>query len=97
MGHGREDRTQRHDALHPTARGDVQEQGGVGAPPPLGLQASKQQQPRTARGWLPEPERMPRPADGALPRGGQAYDRPDLGKLNNHQLKAAGFKSFRRT
>jgi hypothetical protein len=29
MGHGREDRAQRHDPLHPAARGDVQEQGGV--------------------------------------------------------------------
>ena len=58
MGHSREDRAQRHDALYATARGDVQEQGGVGAPPPLGLQAPKEKQPRAALGRLPEPERL---------------------------------------
>jgi len=81
MGYSREDRAQRHDPLHPAARGDVQEQGGVGAPPPLGLQTPKQEQPRAARGRLPGPERIPRPADDALPLGGQAHDRPDLRKI----------------
>jgi hypothetical protein len=41
MRHGREDRAQRHDALYPTACGHVQEQGRVGAPPQLGLDAAK--------------------------------------------------------
>ena len=82
MGHGREDRAQRHDALHPTARGHVQEQGRVRAPPLLGLDAAKQQQPCTAIGWLPGPKRDPRPADRALPLGAQAHNGPDRGKVD---------------
>ena len=82
MRHGLEDRTQRHDALHPTARGHVQEQGRVRAPPQLGLDAAKQQQPCPTIGGLPGPKRDPRPADRALPLGAQAHDRPDRGKVD---------------
>ena len=82
MRHGREDRAQRHDPLYPTARGHVQEQGRVRAPPQLGLDTAKKQQPCTAIGWLPGPKRDPRPADRALPLGAQAHDRPERGKVD---------------
>ena len=82
MRHGREDRPQRHDPLHPALRGDLQEQGGVGAPPPLGLHAPKQEQPRTALGGAPGPKRAARPADAALSLGVQAHHGSDSGKVN---------------
>jgi hypothetical protein len=82
MRHGREDRPPRHEPLHPTARGHVQEQGRVRAPPLLGLDATKEEQPRTTRGRLPGPQRAPRPAEGALPRGAQAHDGPERGKVD---------------
>ena len=62
-------------------RGDIEKRGSVGPPSPLGLHAPKQEQPRMALGRLPGPERTPRPANDALPLGGQAHDRPDLGKI----------------
>ena len=96
MGDGFEDRAQRHDPLHATARGDVQQQGGVGAPPPLGLDAAKQQEPGTALGWLPGPQRDPRPADRALPRGVQAHDRPDRGKVDERLRVDRGERRGRR-
>jgi len=68
--------------LHAAARGNVQEQSRVRAPPLLGLDAAKKQQPCTTIGWLPGPKRDPRPADGALPLGAEAYDRPECGKVD---------------
>src|SRR5262249_3368211 len=82
MGDRLEDRAERHDPLHAAARRDVEEQGGVGAPAPLGPDATKEEQPCPTRRGLPGPQRDARPTDGALPRGTQADDRPMRGKVD---------------
>ena len=69
-------------ALPISARGHVQEQGRVRAPPQLGLDTAKHQQPCPALGGLPGPKRDPRPADRALPLGAEAHDGPDRGKVD---------------
>ena len=99
MRHSREDRAQRHDALYPTACGHVQEQGRVGAPPQLGLDAAKKKEPCTALGGLPGPKRDPRPADRALSSGVQAHDRPDRGKVDKRlrSIVASGVAASWRT
>src|SRR5262249_20301993 len=82
MGDRLEDRAEGHEPLHATARGHVEEQRRVRAPPLLGLDAAKQQQPCPTIGWLPGPKRDPWPADGALPLDAEAYDRPEGGKVD---------------
>ena len=81
MRHVCDERTQRHDPLHPAAYGDIEDRRGVSAPAPLGFHTPKQQQPRTTRRQLPGPERTARPADSALPFSAQAHHRPELRKI----------------